>query len=318
MDYEEARLSDKYEDYRMLYREYRDGILLFSLMDEKVWTKAVNDTAGLKTFYEQNKANYQWKKRNDAVVFNAVDEPTLKKAVMTLKSSNVYPISDPSFDTLTYAVGKSSVEKDMQSTLNRVANATKRDKNLIVKITAYESAADPLASKRLDSALAHLKLKHTPFEQIQKEVKLVSDITVPTKTPVAKGKKPAMETKPNPLAGKLTFQTFSTSPKALEKSFNSEKPLTLEVAVGKFQEGENMLLDSLTWKVGENTYKKGNRFVYIWSKALLEPMTKTLDEGRGQVISDYQNYLEKEWIKALRQKYPVTLKEEEFKTLIKK
>jgi peptidyl-prolyl cis-trans isomerase SurA len=318
MDYEEARLSEKYEDYRMLYKEYRDGILLFSLMDEKVWTKAVNDTAGLRAYYEQNKASYQWKKRNDAVVFNAVDEPTLKKAVKTLKNSNVYAVPDPTFDTLSYAAGKLSLEKDMQSTVNRVANSVKRDKNLIVKITAYESAADPFASQRLDSILAHLKAKHAPFEQIQKEVKQVNDVTAPSKKPVAKGKKPTMETKANPLAGKITFQTFSTSPKALEKSFNNEKPLTLEVAVGKFQEGENALLDSLPWKTGEFTYKKGNRFVYIWSKALLEPMTKNLDEGRGQIISDYQNYLEKEWIKALRLKYPVTLKEEEFKTLIKK
>ena len=33
--YEEAHLADKYEDYRMLLKEYRDGILLFELMDKK-------------------------------------------------------------------------------------------------------------------------------------------------------------------------------------------------------------------------------------------------------------------------------------------
>ncbi len=312
MDYEESKLGDKYEDYKMLYKEYRDGILLFSLMDEKVWTKAVNDTAGLKTFYEQNKANYQWKKRNDAVVLNAADEITLKKAVTTLKSSNVYLVNDPSFDTLKFETNKSGVVKEMYNNLNRVANALKRDKHLIVKINAFEAPKDQLGKQRLDSILAYLKVKNVHFEQIQKDVKLVEDITVK----VGKGKKAKTEKKANLLAGKVTFQVYSTSAKALEKSFN-EKPLTLEVATGKFQASENALLDSLEWKTGEFTYKKGSRFVYILSKAILEPTTKTLDEGRGQVISDYQNYLEKEWIKALRAKYPVSLKEEEFKKLVK-
>jgi len=48
MDYEESRLSDKYEDYKMLYKEYRDGILLFSLMDEERLNR--NNEKGLEEF----------------------------------------------------------------------------------------------------------------------------------------------------------------------------------------------------------------------------------------------------------------------------
>ena len=56
--FEEANLDGKYEDYRMLVKEYRDGILLFSLMDSKVWTKAIEDTAGLKSYFNTNKSKY--------------------------------------------------------------------------------------------------------------------------------------------------------------------------------------------------------------------------------------------------------------------
>jgi peptidyl-prolyl cis-trans isomerase SurA len=318
MDYEESKLSDKYEDYKMLYKEYRDGILLFSLMDEKVWTKAVNDTAGLKAFYEQNKASYQWKKRNDAVVLNAVDDATLSKAISTLKTSKQYPVAEPSFDTLKYAKGQVAPDKDMGVVLNRIYGNAKKDKNLIVKATAYQDPTDPVGTQRLDSIMAYLQTKKTNLAQIQRDSKLVQDITYFVTKSVKKTKKPKIEKKPNPLAGKVVFETFSTSPKVLEKSFNADKALTLEVAVGKFQAGENALVDSLAWKVGETTFKKGSRSVYVWSKEILEPTTKTLDECRGQAISDYQNYLEKEWIKELRKKYPVTLKEDEFKTLIKK
>lgn len=312
MDYEESRLADKYEDYRMLYDEYKDGILLFSLMDEKVWTKAVNDTLGLAAFFEKNKKNYTWKPRNEAIVLNAADEPTLIKAINTLKNSNVYSVPDPSFDTLTFAVGKWTVEKEMQNILNRLGNYVKRDKNLIIKITSFESVKDALGSNRLDSVLAYLKSRNVNLGQFQKEVKIVRDII-----PEKKGKNVKIEKESNPMAGKITFQTFSTSPKALEKIFNAEKPLTLEVSAGKFQQGENNLLDSLSWKVGEFSFKKGNRAVFIWSKALLEPTTKSLDEARGQAISDYQGYLEKEWIAELRKKYPIKLNDEELKKLIK-
>lgn len=313
MDYEESRLSDKYEDYKMLYKEYRDGILLFSLMDEKVWSKAVNDSTGLKNFYDSNKANYQWKKRNDAVVLNAADDATLKKAISALKASTLYPVSDPTFDTLKYEKGKAGA-KEFEVRLHRVANALKRDKNLVVRVTAFENAADPLANKRLDSIFDYFASKKVNIEQLQKQTKTLAD----NKATLKVGKKTKTVTKVNPLVGKVSFEVFSISPKVIEKSFNAEKPLSLEVAAGKFQPGENALLDSLEWNVGEYTFTKGNRSVYILSKALLGPSTKSLDESRGQVISDYQNYLEKEWIKTLRQKYPVVLKEDEFKKLIKK
>ena len=44
-------------------------------------------------------------------------------------------------------------------------------------------------------------------------------------------------------------------------------------------------------------------FVILKKVRLPEP--KKLDEARGQITSDYQNYLEEEWLKALKQKYPV-------------
>jgi peptidyl-prolyl cis-trans isomerase SurA len=52
--YEKQRLPEKNPEYRNLLQEYRDGILLFTLMEQKVWKKAVEDTVGLKRFYEAN------------------------------------------------------------------------------------------------------------------------------------------------------------------------------------------------------------------------------------------------------------------------
>jgi peptidyl-prolyl cis-trans isomerase SurA len=46
-----------------------------------------------------------------------------------------------------------------------------------------------------------------------------------------------------------------------------------------------------------------------------EPTPKTLDECRGYVIAEYQDYLEKQWNKSLHDKYPIKINEEVFKTI---
>ncbi|MFK7900266.1 MAG: peptidylprolyl isomerase [Cyclobacteriaceae bacterium] len=56
--YETKQLPSKYPEYAMISKEYREGILLFDLMNEKVWKKATKDTVGIKSFYKNNKQKY--------------------------------------------------------------------------------------------------------------------------------------------------------------------------------------------------------------------------------------------------------------------
>ena len=87
--YEESNLTKKHYDYKMLTKEYRDGILLFKLMEEKVWNKASKDTTGLKEFYEEHKDDFFWNERLDAVVYSLNDKnllPELKAEIAQGKS----------------------------------------------------------------------------------------------------------------------------------------------------------------------------------------------------------------------------------------
>jgi peptidyl-prolyl cis-trans isomerase SurA len=72
--YENANLENKYNEFRLLMQEYRDGILLYELTDTKIWSKAVKDTTGLKAFYAANKQNYMWDTRVDAKIVNCQNE----------------------------------------------------------------------------------------------------------------------------------------------------------------------------------------------------------------------------------------------------
>ena len=68
-DYEKSRLEEKYPEFKHLLQEYHDGILLFNLSDELVWSKAIKDTVGLETFYNNNKQNYLWAERVEATTY---------------------------------------------------------------------------------------------------------------------------------------------------------------------------------------------------------------------------------------------------------
>lgn len=84
--YENSHLEEKYPEFRSLYKEYRDGILLFELMDDEVWSKAVKDTAGLEAFYEANKTNYMWPKRARVRVHTANDEKVAERMLKYLEN----------------------------------------------------------------------------------------------------------------------------------------------------------------------------------------------------------------------------------------
>lgn len=76
---EEDDLLANNEEYRQLIKEYRDGILLFSLMNEQVWQKALEDSVGQRNFYEANIDKYQWKERVPAVIVEMNKEEQLAK-----------------------------------------------------------------------------------------------------------------------------------------------------------------------------------------------------------------------------------------------
>ena len=79
MDYADAHLEEKYPDFKALVQEYRDGILLFDLMDREVWDKAVKDTTGLKEFHEQHADKYMWEERVLATIITVTREESLPK-----------------------------------------------------------------------------------------------------------------------------------------------------------------------------------------------------------------------------------------------
>ncbi|MFC2112263.1 peptidylprolyl isomerase [Bacteroidota bacterium] len=93
LQYEEDQLPEKYPDFKHLVQEYHDGILLFDLTDQLVWSKAVEDTVGLEAFYAEHKDNYQWEKRMDATLYMVRDKEVANFVIGLLESSKTKKLS---------------------------------------------------------------------------------------------------------------------------------------------------------------------------------------------------------------------------------
>ena len=89
--YEEAQLESKYPQFRALMNEYHDGVLLYEIMNDKVWNKAIKDTTGLKQFFEDNRSDFVWGKRVDADVYECDSKDIAQKVSVLLKNDTITP-----------------------------------------------------------------------------------------------------------------------------------------------------------------------------------------------------------------------------------
>lgn len=80
-----SNLENEFPEFSAVMDEYRDGLLLFDLMEKEIWEKAKTDSIGLKKFYEGNAGKYVWGNRADAVVLSSTDKDFAKKALKLMK-----------------------------------------------------------------------------------------------------------------------------------------------------------------------------------------------------------------------------------------
>jgi peptidyl-prolyl cis-trans isomerase SurA len=73
LSYEESQLENKYPEFKNLLKEYKEGILLFDITNNNVWKKAVEDSAGLSNYFNENLSDYKWNERLDVSIFTCLN-----------------------------------------------------------------------------------------------------------------------------------------------------------------------------------------------------------------------------------------------------
>lgn len=191
--YEDSRLEQKYPDFKAIMKEYHDGILLFELTDKLVWTRAVEDSVGLREFLAAHQQDYIWPDRLDATIYTFNDQ--------------------------------------------RTANRTRRE------ITRAQRRG----------------LDHT---QVLERV-------------------------------------------------NANSALAVTARKGVFSREDEEVINLAQWQTGVGKpFSWKDKFVIVQVHEVLPTQPKKLEEIRGLLIADYQNFLEKQWVEELRLKYPVEVKRE--------
>ncbi len=84
-DYYRKQLETFSPEFRYQLQEFKEGNLLFEVMERKVWSEAANDTIGLLTYYNNNKANYKWGASADALIVNAISLKAAEEARDSLR-----------------------------------------------------------------------------------------------------------------------------------------------------------------------------------------------------------------------------------------
>jgi peptidyl-prolyl cis-trans isomerase SurA len=189
--YEEALLPAKYPAYKALVQEYHDGIILYEIMQDQVWNKAVKDTAGLRAFFMENRGKYVWSQRLDATIYECKDE------------------------------------------------------HVAVQVYGMLVSSDTITSKE------------------------VLDV------------------------------------------INKDSELNLKVRMNKFEVAQTPSLKDRNFTQGLNpVYSMDGKWYVVKVAAVLAPGPKEFNEAKGLATSDFQAYLEKKWLEALRLKHKIVINED--------
>ena len=70
MEYYKKHLEDYNADFRYQMDEFKDGNVLFEIMERNIWGKASADMKALQKYYDGNKSKYLWSASANVIIFN--------------------------------------------------------------------------------------------------------------------------------------------------------------------------------------------------------------------------------------------------------
>ena len=144
IDYADSRLEQDYPEFNDLVIDYRNGLLIFAYNDEKVWSKAIIDTVGLKEFYanesqkrdinNSDESIYFWKQRADVMTISVFDSNCIDAVkAMKIVEKNAFKegmTKDKMFDLLMKKLNKKKCSVDPPMYIRNVR--VEKDNNEVI------------------------------------------------------------------------------------------------------------------------------------------------------------------------------------------
>jgi peptidyl-prolyl cis-trans isomerase SurA len=93
----------------------------------------------------------------------------------------------------------------------------------------------------------------------------------------------------------------------LNQRVNVDSVMYVRVERGIWTKGKNAAVDQLGFKIKDTEYVPNEEFPIVIAVGKVIKAPEVYTDERGQVTTDYQDHLEKQWIANLRKKYPVVI-----------
>ncbi len=107
-----------------------------------------------------------------------------------------------------------------------------------------------------------------------------------------------------------------TPAREIAENVNKMEELQLSVDQRKFEKGDHPLIDEEPWEKGLSGIRENKgAHVFVHRLETIDPEPKELKEVRGLIIARYQDHLEKQWVKKLRETYPYKINNRQLKKI---
>ena len=83
--YYSAHLEEYNNEFKQQLSEFNDANVLFAAMDKHVWSKASEDSAGLKNYYDAHQKKYLWQPSIAALVITAKNKSMISEVAERIK-----------------------------------------------------------------------------------------------------------------------------------------------------------------------------------------------------------------------------------------
>ena len=127
--YYNENLEKEFPEFSSVIDEYRDGLLLFDLMEKEIWQRSKTDTVGLKKFYDTKKENYLWKTRAKIIILSSTKAEIVQQALELLKQNQPVTSIKEKLNTA-QTVNLMAVEGTFEEGANSIPKSTKFEAGL--------------------------------------------------------------------------------------------------------------------------------------------------------------------------------------------
>lgn len=111
-EYYRNHLEEYNPDFKYQLQEFRDGNMLFEIMERNVWSKATSDSLGLINFYNTKKSKYLWAESAEAIIVNAPNAIEIYPAIDSLsKGVNWRKLTDENQNKLQIDSGRFEISQ---------------------------------------------------------------------------------------------------------------------------------------------------------------------------------------------------------------